>query len=188
MKVGLAVMRMQPLQIGHCNLIDLIDSKCDIGIIGYGSTQESRTERNPFTYTERYEIFTKKYGSNKKLVSIPLVDQGAVTKQAWNEYVYSVIRSYGFPQPTDYFGGCEFDVEWWRESGLDIHILDRSKCDHLRATNVRMDICAGGQMWKQYVPAEVIPLIEFYYPTELKNFKQVDIKLDREKISLDKTL
>ena len=50
---GLAVMRAQPLHIGHIKLINRMLDECKKVIILLGSVQEQGTERNPYPYVLR---------------------------------------------------------------------------------------------------------------------------------------
>ena len=49
-KVGLAVMRMQPMHNGHYELISRMMKEMDVVIIGLGSIQETLTINNPFIF------------------------------------------------------------------------------------------------------------------------------------------
>lgn len=53
---GLAVMRAQPLHIGHEKVIRDMLAKCGKVTIILGSIQEQGTARNPFSYTERKQM------------------------------------------------------------------------------------------------------------------------------------
>lgn len=57
---GLAVMRAQPLHIGHEKVIRDMLAKCGKVTIILGSIQEQGTARNPFSYTERKQMIKKR--------------------------------------------------------------------------------------------------------------------------------
>lgn len=201
MKVGLAVIRLQPIHKGHVRLINRMLMDCDMIIIGLGSAQESRTERNPFTPVERMEMIHRVFGQSSKIKIIPIEDKKTsmlvhgvliVTQEdrkVWTDHVFETISHNPplpssswkpLPVPTDYYGGCEADIDWYRDTHMNLHIIDRECIITTQATNVRMDIAAGGTMWKDLVPEVVVPMIEFYYPAELKNFKQISVKIQWE--------
>lgn len=180
MKVGLTVVRMQPIHKGHVRLINHMLMDCDIAIIGLGSAQESRTERNPFTPVERMEMIHRVFGQSSKIKIIPITDVAATTHKEWTDHVFNIIAQNNLPIPTEYYGGSAFDVEWYKDTHMNLRVIDRECIITTQATDVRMDIAAGGSMWKTLVPEIVVPMIEFYYPPELKNFKQIAIRLQRE--------
>ena len=137
-KTALAVMRLQPLHTGHKILIDAMFKTCGRVIIGIGSTQESGTERNPFTYEERREMVLKQYGERENLTIIPLIDIGAKSKQEWIDYLLGELESHGLPRPTHYFSGSRADAEWYTETGWEIVIIDRETVGQgISATKIR---------------------------------------------------
>lgn len=137
-KTALAVMRLQPLHEGHRILIDAMFERCDRVIIGVGSTQESGTERNPYSYEERREMLLEHYGEKERLAIIPLVDIGAKSKQEWVDYVTGKLDRYGLPRPTHYFSGSEADAAWYTETGWEIVIIDRETVGKgISATKIR---------------------------------------------------
>lgn len=50
---GLIIGRFQPFHNGHLGMIRWCASRCDNLVIGIGSSNKSRTFRNPFSYDER---------------------------------------------------------------------------------------------------------------------------------------
>lgn len=137
-KVGLAVMRLQPMHEGHKILIDAMFAVCDEVIIGIGSTQESGTERNPYGYDARKMMVEKAYPDRSNLHILPLVDIGAKSKQAWVEYVLGELDIEGLPAPTHYFSGSESDADWYTETGWEIVIIDRETVGQgISATKIR---------------------------------------------------
>ncbi len=53
---GLYIGRFQPYHNGHDKMMSIISSNVDEVIIGIGSSQESYTLYNPFTYEERLRM------------------------------------------------------------------------------------------------------------------------------------
>ena len=52
-EVGLYIGRFQPFHKGHKSIVESALKQCDRLIIGIGSSQETRTKRNTFSYEER---------------------------------------------------------------------------------------------------------------------------------------
>jgi cytidyltransferase-like protein len=123
MNVALAIMRLQPLHEGHKILINEMLKRCDEVIIGVGSTQESKTEKNPFTYEERKKMLKDAFKDKIKI--IPLIDIGAKTKEEWVDYVLCELKKYSLPTPTHYFSGSKEDANWYNETNWEIVIIDR---------------------------------------------------------------
>ena len=73
-KVGLAIMRMQPLHNGHYELISRMLKEMDTIIIGLGSIQETHTINNPFTPKQRREMLEKVFGPTGKNSKIKIVE------------------------------------------------------------------------------------------------------------------
>jgi len=137
-KTALAVMRLQPLHEGHTILIDAMLDACERVIIGIGSTQESGTERNPYSYEERRVMLLERYGDRENLTIIPLVDIGAQSKQEWVDYVLGELDRHALPHPTHYFSGSRSDADWYTETGWEIVIIDRETVGKgISATKIR---------------------------------------------------
>jgi len=98
---------------------------CDEVIIAIGSTQESKTGKNPFTYEERKEMVLKEYDHVQNITIIPLVDIGAKSKKKWIDYLTGEFEKNSLSYPTHYFSGSDEDASWYTETGWKIIIIDR---------------------------------------------------------------
>lgn len=188
-RVGLAVMRMQPPHRGHMNLVNLMRSDCDVAIVAFGSTQQSRVVRHPFTFEQRLEMVRATFGNSIK--PLPLVDiDSNLNTDDWAEYVLDKIRKLNLPEPTDYYTGSTHDAKWYTNcfaqltdpvmdlgmvksftspaSGKRLHILDRSLFTIPPAEEIRSLIERRDPEWKNFVPARLIDYIEWNYPPELR--------------------
>ena len=58
-KLGIVVGRFQSFHTGHENMINTAVMMCDKVLLLVGSSQESGTMKNPFTYEERKRILHK---------------------------------------------------------------------------------------------------------------------------------
>jgi len=187
-RVGLVVMRAQPLHRGHAALINLMRSDCDVSIVAFGSTQLSRAVRNPFTFEQRVDMLKAVFGNSVK--PIPLVDiDSNVNTDDWVDYVLDKIRKLNQPMPTDYYSGSLQDAKWYVNrfaqlsdpltevgfvkthqgaEGRRLHIMDRSMYRLPPAEEIRSLIERRDEEWKQYVPARLVNFIEWNYPPELR--------------------
>ena len=177
-KVGLAVMRMQPMHNGHYELISRMMKEMDVVIIGLGSIQETLTINNPFTPKQRREMVEKVFGPTGKHSKIKLVelkDLGAVAKIAWAMHVFGKLDGMNLPKPTHYYAGSKHDASWFDAvniefgyGSLQINILDRLKdsiC--MSATEVRKSIITETDDWKEYVPPVLVDYISETFPKNL---------------------
>lgn len=140
-KIGLAIMRLQPLHEGHKILIKEMIDGCDIAVIAIGSAQESKTQKNPFSYEERKKMIFEAFGDEKKLFAIPINDIGAKTKKEWVEFVEKELAKNNLPLPTHYFTGSIEDAKWYTESGWEIVIVDRLTVGKgISATKIREEM------------------------------------------------
>jgi bifunctional NMN adenylyltransferase/nudix hydrolase len=141
-KVALAVMRLQPLHVGHKLLIDRALEEASIVLVGIGSI-DKKDERNPFTFGERKEMIFALYGGEARLKVFGLRDIEAKTKSDWVEYVLSEIDRLGLPKPTVYYAGGKENGEWF--SGiLPVRIVDRvTEGEGVSSTAIRKTLLNG---------------------------------------------
>lgn len=187
-RIGLAVMRMQPLHYGHSRIIERMHETCDVVIIGLGSCQKSREINNPFSPDERREFIKEIYGDSVKIVQ--LNDLGTTTNtDEWCDYVLNKIQKIGLGSPTDYFAGSKADAIWYRnrffnteigsmvrqskedfinnfvtDNGIRLlHIEDRHQNEIVSATEIRTFLQSNDSTWKKYVDPRIHGLVENYY-------------------------
>lgn len=188
-RTGLAVLRGQPLHLGHAALIARMIADCDTVIIGFGSTQLHGESQNPFTFDERLAAMRIVFGDRFR--PLQLVDIGAATSSnEWADYVIAKAKKMNLPEPTDYYTGSPQDAKWYTNrfagpgdceiavgpvtsftsafTGKRLHIIDRSASGVPSASDIRSLIELRDDEWKQYVPARLIPFIEEKYPASLR--------------------
>ena len=166
MKVGLAIMRMQPMHKAHINLINQMNSYCETSIIGLGSAQ-AFDEWNPFTVEQRTDMIRNVFGDRVKIV--PLVDVGTNKgTDEWIKYVIDKTTKIGLPNPTEYFSGSEADSVWYKSHfGTKLHIMPREMFVHPSASEVRTLLAAGDTAWKKYIPRVNWEIVN-NYPDDFK--------------------
>lgn len=172
-RVGLAVMRIQPLHRGHCMIINQMAQECDTVILGLGSTNKKPDRWDPFTPDVRMQMVRNVYADRVKIV--PLVDIQAASKHEWVEYVLTKLTKLGMKTPTDYFTGSISDASWYDQhfeytnpdGKMKLHLLDRGANDVPSASELRTLIELRNNKWREWVPSVNWRLIDENYPEEL---------------------
>jgi len=114
-RIGLVVMRAQPLHCGHTKIINIMVQDCETAIVCLGSAQKKREKHDPWTIEERMEMLRNVYGDRIKIC--PLNDIGAANPEQWVSYIFhkfvkiDIIKK----EPTDYYSGSEFDASWYKD-------------------------------------------------------------------------
>jgi len=153
MKTALFVGRFQPMHIGHLDVIEWILERYRRIIIVIGSSQESRTEENPFTFEERKEIIEKTLMSegikeNKyDIIGIPDVyDDKTWVGMILHNAVFDVV-----------FTQNPWTERCFRE--FNIPVEKHPQFGDISATQIRK-MMREGKEWKRLVPREVERIIE----------------------------
>jgi len=153
MKTALFIGRFQPMHIGHLDTIEWILERYRKIIIIIGSSQESRTEENPFTFEERKEIIEKTLESEGikenryEIIGIPDVyDDKAWIGMILDRAVFDIV----------------FTRNPWTErcfKELNIPVEKHPLFGDISATQIRK-MMREGKEWKRLVPREVERIIE----------------------------
>ena len=86
-RLGLLVGRFQTVHLGHAQMISKALELCGRVGIFVGSSQESGTEQNPFSYEVREGLLKKLFGDRVEVY--PLPDIGVGNNAEWGKYVLS---------------------------------------------------------------------------------------------------
>lgn len=188
-RVGLAVMRVQPLHRGHARLLEVMLQDCDTLIVGVGSTQHHGVPLHPFTFQQRIEMLKSIFGDSVK--PIPLVDiESQLATDDWVDYVLEKARKLNLPTPTDYYTGSAQDAKWYVNrfaqltdpvqevagvrcytnptTGRRLHVVERAVTGYPSATEIRGLVEQRDTEWHNYVPARLVKYIEWHYPPHLR--------------------
>ena len=114
---GFIIGRFQPLHKGHLHIIESASKLCNHVVIFIGSSQESHTLKNPFTYDERRRFLTSTLSSyalaKKQFIIRPLPDISIGNNEAWGKYVLNTfIKEFGC-LPDLYISGAEKERSSW---------------------------------------------------------------------------
>lgn len=164
--LGLVCGRMQHIHIGHQHIIDMGLMTCDRVLIMLGSAQESRTQRNPFTYDERKQLLEMIYAKeckNGRIIIKPLCDMSkdpeTSISPAWGKYVLSHITTAVEKTPdVMLYGNDEARSKWFdKEDIKDMMeiIIPRTRID-ISATKVRDFIVRDSFVaWSKFAPQPI---------------------------------
>jgi hypothetical protein len=172
---------MNPMSKGHKYLIEEMLSVSDKVYLGLGSCQEERTLRNPFSPKDREKMIRAVFPDSEKLIIFFLNDLGDCSKKEWNDYCLTELhKQIGYDaNPTMYFGGCDADIEWWREAvnlnnvKMKSVSLCREENEYFSATEIRESLTnfLNGKLfhidWTKHIPSENIEFVKKNYPRSL---------------------
>ena len=151
--LGILVGRFQTLHAGHVMMINKAIELCgEVGLF-VGSSQESGTENNPFSYEIRKKMLKKVFG--RKLKIYPLIDIHVGNYSGWGEYVLkNVVEKFGRSPDLLISGKEERRINWFDGvSGLTISELYIPKLIDISASEMRGFLAQGDESsWKQYSP------------------------------------
>ena len=138
-KLGFIVGRFQLFHKGHEELVNIGKSLCEKFVVLVGSTNESRTVKNPFTFEERKEMIQTVCG--KDVIVLPIVDIGIGYVPQWGNYLINTIKANTGEEPDFAIRGYEFGRENWlpKDKNISEFVLNRTKIQ-VSATQCRKDL------------------------------------------------
>ena len=155
-KLGIIVGRFQTFHTGHKYMVDKACAVCDrVGIL-VGSSQESGTLKNPFSYEMRREMLKKVFGDRVRIE--PLPDIGVGNNNKWGDYVLqNVQRRFGKAPDLLVSGKEERRVDWFDSAaGVSVAELYIPKTIDMSATKMRQFfIDDNREEWQRYTPPQL---------------------------------
>lgn len=136
-ELGIMVGRFQTFHTGHEFMIEKASAVCGrLGIL-IGSSQESGTLKNPYTYEARESMLKKVFGD--KIEIYPLPDIGVGNNCEWGKYVLENVKKYFGKAPDLLVSGKEERRVSWFDSveGVSIAELYVPKTIDISATRMR---------------------------------------------------
>lgn len=166
-KYGIYIGRLQPMHLGHQQIIDTIISDGLEPVIVLGSAQESRTNKNPLTVEERKHAVRLVYPN----ISIIKVNDNTCW-DSWHESLMQALSVFGsqdsmtiytHSKPEDLkqfeFRGVQYDEQYYTHvfhvDGMDIKNVADSNFQ-VRATMIRQE----PEKYKHYVDPRVYNYIK----------------------------
>jgi len=148
MKTALFVTRAQPFHLGHLKVIKWILKKYDRIFIAIGSSQESKTEKNPFTVELRKKMIVNTLNNEGikrgayKIIEIPDVHDD-------EEWVKSILEKIKFD--------AVFTRNPWTKRCFNVFkipVKEHPMFGNFSASKIR-EMMENGEQWEKLVPKEV---------------------------------
>lgn len=149
-KTGLAIMRVQPLHIGHENVICKMLSECDVGVILVGSANAPLGNRNPFTADQRVQMIRNIFADDN--LQLGKIDDLGNSK-LWAGYVLAEVWKNLRAEVDAYYCGVGQDGDLFRAHGLSVIEMPRDEIP-ISATEIRNRLAAGDKEVLKYVHRE----------------------------------
>ena len=149
--LGILVGRFQALHTGHEQMIHTALALCDRVGIFVGSSQESGTANNPFSYETREGLLRLLFGNRVDI--FPLPDIGVGNNAAWGEYVLENVQQRYHRAPDLLVSGKETRRISWFDGigGLRISELYIPKTIEISASQMRGFFLADDrESWQRY--------------------------------------
>lgn len=155
-RLGILVGRFQTLHSGHTDMINRAIELCDKVGIFVGSSNESGTSKNPFSYETRENMLKTVFGN--EVFVFPLPDIGVGNNSTWGDYVLKNVFDRFGEMPDLLVSGKEARRVSWFDSvdGASIAELYIPKTIEISATEMRdfliNDDC---ESWKKYTDSKL---------------------------------
>lgn len=149
--LGILVGRFQTLHAGHEQMIRTALALCDRVGIFVGSSQESGTANNPFSYHTREGLLRLLFGSAVDI--FPLPDIGVGNNGTWGEYVLKNVNAQYHCAPDLLISGKEVRRVSWFDgiAGVRISELYIPKAIDISASQMRSFLLEGDrESWQRY--------------------------------------
>ena len=149
--LGITVGRFQTLHTGHVYMIEKAIAVCERVGIFVGSSQESGTFKNPYTYEQRERFLREVFGD--KVEIYPLPDIGVGNNSTWGDYVLENVRKRFGKSPDLLVSGKEERRVSWFDSveGACVAELYVPKIIDISATEMRSFLVEDDfESWKKY--------------------------------------
>ena len=149
--LGVIVGRFQVFHKGHEDIIDQALLLCETVGVFIGSSQESGTGKNPFSYETRQSLLRKIYGNAIEIY--PLPDIGVGNNATWGDYVLDQVKARFGRLPQLLISGKEARRKGWfdNQRGASIAELYIPKTVEISAEKMRELMIKGDfDTWKEF--------------------------------------
>ncbi len=160
-ELGMVCGRFTHIHKGHQLIIDKSIELCKKTLVLVGSSQESKTLRNPFSADLRIELIKKVYNTPEVEIEklVDMTNEFDVTAK-WGQYVIDKTIEYeGRFADLIVSGNDEIRKDWFSEEqmrGVDELLVDRNEIN-ISATELRGYILLNDkESWSKFVPEQII--------------------------------
>ena len=150
MRTALFIGRFQPFHLAHLEDVKLELDEGNKVIIAIGSSQESHTKENPFTFEERKEMIQdvlKDHKINAEIMAVPDINEN----EKWVDHVKTIIPDFNIV-----YTGNDLTEQLFKEK--DTAVRKITLIPGISATEIRKRII-NNENWQELVPKEIISYI-----------------------------
>ncbi|MBR4769250.1 MAG: adenylyltransferase/cytidyltransferase family protein [Lachnospiraceae bacterium] len=161
--------RFQTFHNGHKDMIDRALALAERVGVFIGSSEESGTEKNPFSFEFRKEILERIYGGAVEIYPLPDIGIGNVS--GWGDYVIGEAEKHMGITPDLFVSGRESRRIDWLGSGKGQNIAELyvPKTIDISATAMRSFILSGDRsLWERYTDPHIFDLFGRMHELVLK--------------------
>lgn len=154
---GLVIGRFQPFHYGHLFIVKRAMQDCKRVIIAIGSSQESRTKRNPFTAEERMDMIdevTRNLSPNGEIIAIKFV-KDINNPPKWARHVEQEVGHFDAAYITS-----ETDKILFKDAGYNVIDVGMVSREVLMGENIRKLMTQKKGPWRAYVPLDTQKIID----------------------------
>ena len=152
--LALFIGRFQPFHLGHLYSLEKAREVGEKVMVGIGSSQESGTRDNPWSYEERAEMVRSQ--TKATIVGIP----DYKSDEKWASEVVGIVRGAGYePNEVVVVGNNSWTNEVLEKTGMTILESGLHNRDELEGVKIREMLRSGDEGWRERVPGEVIEMI-----------------------------
>jgi len=152
MKKGLILGRFQPLHMGHLSLFEaVIDNNEDL-IICIGSSDEKRTQKNPYSSSERTQMIKSvlsNYECNYEIFKIPDINNNDL----YVNHLENIV-----PNFDKVYSGNELVKELFEKANYTVVVPQLINREAWQGVSIRQAM-KDGDDWEMDVPASVAKII-----------------------------
>lgn len=155
-ELGLLLGRFQMIHLGHSEMINKAVSLCKRVCIFVGSSQESGTAKNPFTYEMREDMLRSLFGD--KIEIFPLPDIGVGNNSKWGDYVLGRSMELLGKYPDLIVSGKEERRSSWLESDIGDTVAELfvPKTINISASRMREFLIEDNRaQWEKYTDSRL---------------------------------
>ncbi len=151
MVTALTVGRYQPLHIGHVKALEYVMTRADKVIVAVGSSNESFTVENPFTFEERAEMIRKTFGvGSYEVYAVPDI----YDEEKWVAHVLKIVPEFDLV----YTNGRR-EMRLFRQAGIVVKEIPFFSRRVYSATEVRKRI-RDDKDWRELLPVGTLSVLE----------------------------